>query len=219
MNDRIRNHVEELFAGAPRSRRAQELKDELIANLTDRYNDMTAQGKDEETAYSATIAGIGDIDELIRGLREQEVFDPVQSQMQRQKSALLISTAVAIYIVSLIFPLIFDWMGGAGRTIGLVSMIICWAAATMLLIYNVLSKPKYIKIDDTIVEDFKEWKSAKTKKDAMQKSLISLISMVVTVIFFVLGFFFHAWSPGWMVFLLIPIAIQILKLISAYTGE
>ncbi len=222
MNEKIKSHVEALFENAPRTRRAIELKDELIANLNDRYNDMIANGKDEETAYAAVIAGIGDIDELIRGLREQEVFDPIQIQMHRQKSAVLVSIAVAVYIISFIFPIVFGTIFGEGTpifVIGIVLMFICWAIGTMLLVYNAMSKPKYVKMEETIVEDFKEFSLNKSKKDAIHKSITSLAWMITVLVFLCLGFFADAWNPGWLVFILTPIILHIIKLVGMYRGE
>ncbi len=88
MHDKIRAHVEGLFEQAPRNRRTAELKDELIANLSDRYNDLVARGQDEFAAFSTVIDGIGDFDELITGLHEAEQQDPEVVQMEKQKSAL-----------------------------------------------------------------------------------------------------------------------------------
>lgn len=220
MNEKIIRHVEGLFENAPRTRRTFELRDELIANLNDRYNDLIAEGKDKDTAYSVVIEGIGDIDELIRGLREQEVFDPVQAQMQRQKSALLISTAVGFYFLGFIISYVLNQLGGrASETIGNVLALICFAFATIILVYNANSKPKYVKAEDTIVEDFKEFTSVKRKNDAAQKSIISLVPMFAVILFFILGFGFNLWHPGWMVFLLIPVAIQIIRLVGIYRGD
>lgn len=221
MNEKIIKHVEGIFENAPRTRRSLELRDEMIANLNDRYNDLIAEGKDAETAYSMVIAGIGDIDELIQTLREQEVFDPVQAQMQRQKSALLISLAVAIYIMSFIpfFALGMLLNNNVGMVIGVVLMFICWAAATMLLVYNAASKPKYEKTEDTIVEDFKEFTSNKRKSEAVRKSLYSLVPILTVIIYLILGFAFDFWHPGWMIFLLVPVFIQIIRLVGIYRGD
>lgn len=220
MNERIKNHVEELFAGAPRSRRAIELKDELIANLNDRYNDLIAKGQDEGTAYNVVIAGIGDIDELIRGLREQEVFDPVQIQMQRQKSALLVSVSVAIFIMSLIVPITFNYLENVQynpiyQPVAVILMLICWAVATMLLVYNAMSKPKYVKLEDTMVEDFKEWKVNTEKQKTMRKSVNSLVWMLTVVVYLMLGLFFNAWHPGWLVFPLAAVVTHIIRMVYA----
>lgn len=222
MNEKIRNHVEDLFRDAPGTRRATELKEELIANLMDRYNDLITQGRDEETAYGIVITGIGDVEELIKGLREQDVFDVVQVQKQRQKSAVLISIGVGLYIVSFIFPIMFGMSVGMGTggidqmVYGVVLMFVCWAIATMLIIYNAMSKPKYVKLDETIVEDFKEWKLEKGQKNELQRAVQSIVWMIATILFFCIGFFANAFHVAWLVFILAVIVNQIIKLAFIY---
>lgn len=221
MNEKIKRHVEGLFENAPQTRRAFELKDELIANLNDRYNDLVAEGKDEDTAYSTVISGIGDIDEIIRNLREQDVFDPMQEQMQRQKSALLISVAVAIYILSFLPAFVLETLmnNNTGRLLGVVMMFICWAFASMLLVYNSASKPKYKKTEDTIVEEFKAYTSNKRNSKAARNALISMVPVLITILYLILGFGFSLWHPGWMIFLLIPVIIQLIRLVGIYRGD
>ena len=68
MNEKLRCYIDDLFANAPSTVRAVELKEELYQNLTDKYNDLIAQGKSEESAYNIAIASIGDVDSLISGL-------------------------------------------------------------------------------------------------------------------------------------------------------
>jgi hypothetical protein len=40
MHEKLRKSVEELFENAPKTHRATELKEELLANLTDKYDDL-----------------------------------------------------------------------------------------------------------------------------------------------------------------------------------
>ncbi len=220
MNDRIRNYVEGLFLDAPRTRKAAELKDELTANLRDRYEDLVARGQDEETAYNVVIEGIGDIDELLRGLREEEAEDPEMLQMQKQKSALIVSSAVAIYILSLIFPLIADNFGQFVQTVGNILMIICWAAATMMLVYNGMTQPQKTKTkpSGTIVDDFKAWSTKKEDSKSVIKLVSSVIWSVATMLFLVLGVFFDAWNPGWLIFPLAAVVTNIVAMAIKFNG-
>lgn len=217
MTGKIREHVEYLFQSAPRNARAVELKEELIANLCARYADLVQGGESDEAAYSTVIAGIGDVDELIRGLREQEVFNPEYIQNQRQRSAILIAGAVCLYIISFIFPIALGFLvGGNAVVIGAILMFLCWGIATALLVYNAMSKPKYVKMEETIVEDFKEWKVDKTKRNTLYKTLQSIVWMITIPLYLCLGVFFNAWHPGWLIFILAPVASQIIKLVSMY---
>jgi hypothetical protein len=208
-----------VFAGAPRTARAIELKEELIANLTDRYHDLIQQGETEDAAYSIVIAGIGDVEELIHGLREHEMFDPVSVQMQRQKSAVLVAMAVALFIASIIFPLLSEGLFRFlpfNPELGYILMILCWAAGAGLLVYNSMSKPKYVKLEETIVEDFKEWQGNKKKRESFVGLLHGLVWLIAVPIFLILGIFAHAWSWAWLIFVIMPIVNVIINLVYAY---
>ena len=48
MNEKIRKEVNVLFQNAPNTKRANDLKDEIISNAEDKYEDLIKQGKSEE---------------------------------------------------------------------------------------------------------------------------------------------------------------------------
>lgn len=62
MRDHLISYVDLLFAGAPH---ASDIKQEILQNTLDRYDDLIAQGKSPEAAYQLAISGIGDIQELL----------------------------------------------------------------------------------------------------------------------------------------------------------
>lgn len=62
MRERLIQHVEQLFAGAPG---AEDIKQEILQNTLDRFDDLVAQGKTEEAAYRLAVSGIGDIHEIL----------------------------------------------------------------------------------------------------------------------------------------------------------
>ncbi len=66
--ERIKQHIDALFSGAPDVNRVNDLKNEIYLNTLDRYRDLLAEGKPEEEAYRSAIGGIGDVRELIRSL-------------------------------------------------------------------------------------------------------------------------------------------------------
>ena len=45
MYEKLRIKVDELFENAPNTKSAYEIKEEFMANLTDRYDDLIAEGK------------------------------------------------------------------------------------------------------------------------------------------------------------------------------
>ena len=68
MYEKLQKRVDDLFKNAPDTKRAEDLKEELMANLIDRYNDLIQGGKTEDEAVKITIEGIGDVNELIRSI-------------------------------------------------------------------------------------------------------------------------------------------------------
>lgn len=70
MNDKLTNYVDGIFAPYDEIKSVAELKADLLNDLDERYRELLAEGKDEETAIVMTIDGIGDIEQTV-----QEVAD------------------------------------------------------------------------------------------------------------------------------------------------
>lgn len=202
MYEKFRKKVDELFENAPETNRSRELKEELLANLMDKYNDLLASGKGEDEAFNIAISGIGDVDELIRGLKEKNVFDYAQMQKDRKKSALILSVSIGLYIMSVVILILFSEVFQIDDNISVCIMLTIDAVATCLIIYNAISRPKYLKADDTIVEEFKEWKSANNKDREILKSIKSILWMIIVVLYFVLSFQFGSWAYSWVIFII-----------------
>lgn len=90
---RIRQHIERLFAAAPTTAQAYNMREEMIMNTIERYHDGIAKGYTPDQAYAAAIGGIGDVSELIKSLGggEQSTQNtpqqPVQPVQQPQKKS------------------------------------------------------------------------------------------------------------------------------------
>lgn len=212
MKESIKDHVAQMFASAPKTRRSWELQDEICANLCERYDDLIAQGEEPYAAYQTVLNGIGDVDELIATLHEQDVLNPRREQSQRQKSAVLVSVAVMLYILSVVPVIIIQ------HEFGIVVMFVVIAAATGLLVYNGASKPKYEKADETIVEEFKEWKQGKGKARSMTGAIHSMLWSVTVMLYLILGITLNLWHPGWILFPLAAVVGQLINMIRLY-GE
>ena len=62
MREQLIKYIDLLFAGAPE---AEDIKQEILQNTLDRYDDLIDQGKSPEAAYRLAISGIGDVNELL----------------------------------------------------------------------------------------------------------------------------------------------------------
>ena len=66
MNEKLTNYVNEVFAPYDGVKSATELKADLLSDLQERFRELKAEGKDDETALTMTIESIGDIEQTVR---------------------------------------------------------------------------------------------------------------------------------------------------------
>jgi uncharacterized membrane protein len=66
--DTIRNYLDNIFANLPKTGKVLELKNNILSNMEDKYNELKRQGKTENEAIGIVISEFGNIDELISEL-------------------------------------------------------------------------------------------------------------------------------------------------------
>ena len=137
MREQLIQYVNALFAG---ERDKEDVKDEILQNTLDRYDDLVAQGKTQQAAYSLAIAGIGDVSELLgcaSAAQEMQVPQP-QAKQEPQgvptHKKLLRAVAVALYICCVLPVIVLAQLGL--ETIGICLMFVMIAAATALIIMS-----------------------------------------------------------------------------------
>ena len=64
----IKNYLENLFAGFPRTSEVENAKSELLNSMEDKYTELKRQGKSENEAIGIVISEFGNIDELMKEL-------------------------------------------------------------------------------------------------------------------------------------------------------
>ncbi len=196
MRNKLILYVDLLFAGNPNT---EDIKQEILQNTLDRYDDLVAQGKSPEAAYSLAISGIGDISEIIGSAASQGASDN-QSGAKGKKnegdSKLLRAVAVALYILCPVPLFIIQ------NEIGLCLLLVMVAVATALM---VISNSQKRKEQNVYVIHL-------TPQQKLRKSIRSVINTAGLVIYFVISFATGAWFITWLVF---PIAATISELVGA----
>jgi uncharacterized protein YjbI with pentapeptide repeats len=66
MNDKLTNYLNGIFAPYDGVKSVEELKADLHSDLQERFLELKAEGKDDQTALEMTIASIGDIEETVQ---------------------------------------------------------------------------------------------------------------------------------------------------------
>ena len=206
MEDKLRRYVDGLFMDTVPTKKAVELKEEMIQNLEDKYKDLMSDGKTPEAAYNIAVAGIGDVSALLAELATDADSSPwlvVEYEEARRKSAMLTAVAVMLYILSVLPLILFASL--AGRfvpSIGIPLMFVLIAAATGLLIYNNMTKPRYQKSSDTMVDEFREWQSDTLGRRQLRKAISSALWTIIVAVYFLISFYTGAWHLTWIIFLL-----------------
>lgn len=215
MEDKLRAYMDHVFCEVKPSRKSVELKEEILQNLTDKYNDLLAEGKTPEAAYNIAVASIGDTEELLSGLKDEGFYSsatPEEIERGRRKSAMLTAIAVALYIMSVLPPMLLSHtvFGGAA---GPAMMFVMIAVATGLIVYGHMSRPHYKKADDSIVEEFKQWQDQTDSNRRVYKAITSAMWSLITVIYFIVSFMTMAWYITWVIFLIGTAVQEIIKAI------
>ncbi len=207
MNNDLRAYIDSLFAEAPPIKKTVEIKEEILTNLLDKYNDLIAEGKSEEAAYNLSVASVGDISELIEELKgtvsPREVN--IDYETEKKRNAFLTSIAVALYILC-VTPVIL-----IQDEAGIVLMFIMIATATALLIYKNMTRTAFSKREETIAEEFREWREQSSARHQAFKSISSALWALTVVVYIIISFWTHAWHITWVIFLIAAAVNSIIK--------
>ncbi len=206
MRDKLKTYIDYLFAGAPQTAATAETKAEILQNTLDKYDDLIAEGKTPEAAYSLAVSGIGDLgDFLTRGVRTEA---PSRGGVARSAypswlSSLLLSVSIMLYICCVIPVIVADEHG----VVGMFAMI---AIATGLIVFRATflragsQKQPNGQIQQEELSDDPNVK--------LRKSINGLITTLTLVLYFVVSFATMAWYITWVIF---PLSAAIQNVIKA----
>jgi len=202
MTERISAHLDMLLEGAPKTRRVEEMRQELLSGCLDKYADLTADGMDEESAFLEVADGIGDVRELLGIIEKESVFDPVENENRRKKRAFFVSVGLCMYFIAIACVIFLSGRGAGSFGPGL--MFIFLGFGTVSIVYGVMTtNPSYKKVDDTMVEEIKEQMTAGSRERRMLGLASSTLWCFVVVIYFAVSFFTRQfWHLTWIIFLL-----------------
>lgn len=177
MKDKLMSYVDLLFAG---TQDTQDIRQEILQNSLDRYDDLIAQGKTPEAAYQLSISGIGDISQLLSQQAPQTAPEAPGQDDSRHK--LLRSIAIALYILCPV-PLFLE-----GGTLGLCGVLLMVAVATAILICNGKNAPV----------------TAPTPKPRKSRHIHGIVWLLGIFLYLLISLLTGTWYITWLMFLIIP---------------
>ncbi len=203
MQEKIKQHLDELFADAPKTRKAMELKEEMTRNTIDKYQDLISEGYQEDAAYQNVIGSIGDVTELFGDLEEKNLL--TLSEADRRKKALLTAIAVGLYIFAgvVLFgtTLLADYYA-INNTLALVLAGLVCIPPTCMLVYASYMYPDYTKREESLVEQYKESRYSGNREKAVMTSISSIIWLLTLALYFLISFTSGGWHVTWVIFLI-----------------
>lgn len=187
MRDELIRYIDLLFAGAPE---AVEIKQEILQNTLDRYDDLVNQGKAPEAAYRLAISGIGDINEILGGEGAPEVRyeAPAPAELEEPEDTgwrkLVRAVAVALYIICPL-PLFL-----LQDEFGLCGLLIIVAVATAMSVIAGKGKRREAA------------QGEETPQKKLRSSISNLLWTICVIVYLILSFATRAWGITWVLFLI-----------------
>jgi len=83
----IKNYLDNMFARLPKTARIAELKNNILATMEDKYNELKSQGRSENETIGIVISEFGNIDELLAELGIDKEAESEATPMITEKEA------------------------------------------------------------------------------------------------------------------------------------
>lgn len=207
MNKKITDYVDSLFSDVPGTKTARELRQEILADLSDHFEAHIAEGKSENQAFTEALGDMGDIDALLSTLAPERELK-VRIDEYRKKKAQATSLAVMLYIggvtllcalpaVSAVFSV---WNPAKAGITGFILMLVCVAIATGLLVYTKMSTPQDIK--PFLTRASRTEFDTDTPGGRFLAALSKPYWLIVTAVYLLISFLTGAWHITWLVWLI-----------------
>ena len=196
MRDQLIQYVSLLFAG---TENCEDIRQEILQNTLDRYDDLVAQGKSPESAYRQAISGIGDISEILSG---EQTFTASPRTNEPEPEAdtptkkLLRTIAIALYILCAAPLIILSEFGM--DNLGLCCTLAVVAVATVLILLGKKNGPREDTQEHTASAQAQE--TSESPRQELRKSIKSLIWAIGLAAYFIVSFSTGAWYVTWVIF-------------------
>ena len=215
MNKKIKNYVEVLFSDIPRSKKANEIKEDMLFNMSEHFENYIQEGKTENQAFSLVISSLGDIDEMLADVMVGDEFVQ-QANYFRSRNAKNIAISVSMYIIGVAFLI---GLGGFGEffgsrdtygVLGLLILLLISAVATGIIIYSNMSTPLEYKNHNKEIKN--EVPNLDSKHARLLNNILTIYWTIIAFVYLVISFTTMLWAITWIIFVLASIFQPILKI-------
>ena len=186
MREQLRQEVLRRFAGAPDTQQARDLRDEILSNTLQRYDDLLAGGKSEQEAYDTVIQGIGDVRPLV-----EPDGSAVSAEAAPESQPSAPETAA-----DETHPGLRGAVGGIWMLFTALYLLISFTTHAWHITWILfLIAPAVISILNAVLD-------AKSRPGSGRGAAIAALWLLTTALYFVLSFATGAWHLTWILFLI-----------------
>ena len=163
----IKNYLENMFSGLPRTDEMTKLKNDIYENMNDKYQELKAEGKSENEAIGIVISEFGNIEELMEEFdiaRDNNKYDDKMNSKKKPEEPLpevtmetarnylntmkmvgkLVGLGVLLCILGAAAMIASSvLLGDMGWVVGLVILLAFVAVGVALFIYSGLQTEQY----------------------------------------------------------------------------
>lgn len=211
--------MDQLFDSAPVNRRTVELKEELIANALEKYNDLTLRGYGEDEAFQLVIGSIGDVGQLFADLGTDDDYSLSYylqwAREAQEKKAVLTAISVGLFLLAavvLVVSFLLYWYnmkfiyihGQNMNLLGIGLALLLCVVPVSLLVYARKIQPPMELADYTVSQAAISRETRKQRRKRFKQikgSLEGLMWLLIVIFYFLVSFTTHAWYITWIVFL------------------
>ena len=218
-NLRIRKYMDQLFENAPVNRRTLELKEELIVNALEKYNDLLLRGYGEDEAFQLVVGSIGDVQQLFADMGSDDDYSRAYylqwAREAQEKKAVLTAISVGLFMLAgavlVIFFLLYlfnvkvIYINGQNQNLlGIgISLLICIIPVSLLVYARKIQPPAELAdyASSLAVSNAKAKKQRYKRFKQIKGSLEGLMWLLIVIFYFIVSFATRAWYITWIVFL------------------
>ncbi len=138
-------------------------------------------------------------DALLKGtvdVKQREINSFETDGQLRKEKAKVISISVFLYFLSIIWIIVSESLEGINENAQVGVFLLICAVATVYLIYKLMCMPKEEK--------------EKEEKLNPYKTIDNIVSLLFTLLYFVVSFLTHAWGITWIIWLIYAAVIEII---------
>ena len=199
MRERLIEYIDRLFSGAALTMRNAEIREEILQNTLEHYDDLLSEGKSEQEAYDTVIQGIGDVRPLVEpsgsaaysGAATASEPQPSAQEFSADKAHPGLRAATgSIWLLTTALYFVLSFATGA------------WHLTWILF----LIAPAVSSILNAVLD-------AKSHPGSGRGAVIAALWLLTTAFYFVLSFTTRAWHLTWIVFLIAGAATGLIRAI------